>query len=128
MSDLYIVGTEGGYCLMDAYGNMKTKCYSEIRKAVNGYAAFKEYDDWGFLRISSDNVEVACSTAYYQVKDFTPEGYAMVQQNQDGDWGLIDSEGNLVVYCCYDHIDPFKCDYTSARKRVNWTIVKKKGC
>lgn len=127
-SDLYIVGTEGGYCLMDAYGNMKTKCYSEIRKAANGYAAFKEYDDWGFLRISGDNVEVACSTAYYQVKDFTPEGYAMVQQNQDGDWGLIDSEGNLVVDCCYDHIDPFKCDYTSARKRVNWTIVKKKGC
>ena len=88
MSDLYIVGTEGGYCLMDAYGNMKTKCYSEIRKSVNGYAAFKAYDDWG----------------------------------------LIDSEGNLVIDCCYDHIDPFKCDYTSARKRVNWTIVKKKGC
>lgn len=127
-SDLYVVGTKGEYRLMDAYGNMKTKSYSEIRNVVNGYAAFKKYDDWGFLRISGDNVEVACRPDYYQVKDFTPEGYAMVQQRQYGGWGLIDSEGNLVVDCCYDHIDPFKCDYTSARKRVNWTIVKKKGC
>lgn len=129
-SDLNIVCTEGGYCLMDAYGNIKTKSYSEIRNVVNGYAAFKdEYDDWGFLRISGDNAEVACSTAYYQVKDFTPEGYAMVQQRQYGGWGLIDSEGNLVVDCCYDHIDPFKCDYTSARVNLfGWHIVKKKGC
>jgi hypothetical protein len=53
----------------------------------------------------------------------------MVQQRQYGGWGLIDSEGNLVVDCNFDHIDPFKCDYTSARVNLfGWHIVKKKGC
>ena len=124
---LYIAEKDGEKCLIDKNGAQKSNIYKAIRPKKHGFAAVLGYG-WGFIRIEDDKIEEICRSYYYHdVKDFTEEGYAQVQKEEEGDWGLIDRDGNLVIDCRYTEIIPVKDGLFNARKRYKWTILNKEG-
>ncbi len=125
-SNLYCAEIDGDVCLVNEHGVQKSDFYTEIRPIINGFAAVKG-NRWGFVKIEGEDLKVICEQDYYAVKDFTEEGYAMVQEDREGSWGLIDNEGNTILPCHYGQIDSFKYDYTSARIGPNWYIVNRKN-
>ena len=122
--EYYIADNDGIRHIIDSSGNKISNDYIEIRNIVNGHAAVKDIS-WKFLHYANGRFEEINTRGYYAVHDFTEEGYAMVRQKADSKWGLIDTNGNLVIPCNYDHIDPFKCRYTSVKEGTYWKIINK---
>lgn len=104
---------------------ISAKPYQQIRPMTNGFAAVRA-NCWGFIQILNGKVQ-EIEPKYYDVMDFTEDGYAMVQKEEAGSWGLIDTNGELVVDCLYDHVDPFRCgcNFTSVKKGKKWKIIRK---
>ena len=126
INDLYLAEKDGDMRLINAKGKPKSEFYAEIKPASYGYAAVRRYH-WGFIRIEKNTVKVVSEPEYYAVKDYGEEKYAMVQKDDSGDWGLIDEDGNLVLECRYEDIEPFRCGFTCALKDGYWSIINKRG-
>ena len=122
--EYYIADNDGIRHIIDSSGNKISNDYIEIRNIVNGHAAVKDIS-WKFIHYVNGRFEEINTTGYYAVHDFTKDGYAMVRQKADSKWGLIDTNGNLVIPCNYDHIDPFKCRCTSVKEERYWKIINK---
>ena len=132
-SDRYIYTFEGKKGIVDGKDNFIIPCeYSDIQVWTRGKYRVKKIDLWGVVdesrkfivddkykeigKLSNGKAPVKTSTeSYYiyengaRVPDETinlPNGWVKFRQGKQ--WGIADSQGNILVNCVYDEIGSFR--------------------
>lgn len=81
--------------------------------------AYRIGEKWGLKNVDSDS-DILPPT-FYEIEDFVDleDGAALALVNQDGLWGFINPEGNLVIKCIFDYAESF-----SKEKRYKAKVQK----
>ena len=93
--------------------------YSYIGELADGYILFEEDETWGYLNQSGEQWK-----QYTDAYRFS-EGLAAVQI--EGEYGFIDTEGNLVLQPTWEEVTWFTCGLCPARKENKWGYIDKQG-
>lgn len=95
--------------------------YEAAREFINGFAAVKRSEKWGFI---NEDCELVVPFRYYDCRDFN-EGLAAVM-NADK-WGYINEKGDVVIDFKYDAADYFSDGMAFVMKDNYWGVIDKKG-
>lgn len=95
-----IVKQDGKYGIIDLSGNFIVKAqWDDIWTISDGYYPVKKDSLWGFM---NRNGQVTVFPKYYEVGFFS-EGFVEVS-NFNGNWGIINVNGDTLIPLNYDHI------------------------
>lgn len=127
-SDGYVaVKLDGNWILQDTSGETLTEeSYDEIYlndlgEAYNQGCFFAKEGSTIYLISETE----AIATDFEDVKPFEDSGYAAVKQN--GKWGFIDTNGELVISCQFDDAKSFGGHLAAVKIDENWGYVSLLG-
>lgn len=98
----WILYKNGKYYVMDMLDVPITKTgYSEIKSITRNAVFIKENQKLGLVRMR-DGKEIA-KPVYDKIEDMSQPGFYKVKQN--GKWGAVDYDGNLIFECKYGPLE-----------------------
>jgi hypothetical protein len=96
--------------------------FQEVRPFVNGFAAVKFNEKWGFINLDG---QVIIELIYNEVKDFYKDVCCV---NQDGLWSLLNKENEVITNMQFQDLGYFNSGYINVKSLTSgWGYINTKG-
>lgn len=120
---------DGKWAVISRNGKAKTEyIFDDVVMDENGACSNQDVlivSENGSYHVVDKKGEAKGDAVFDAAKAFTTDGYAAVLQN--GKWGFVNTDGEMVIECQYDDALSFSNGYAAVKKGDSWGYIDKEN-